>query len=424
MFRARLFAIVGILCLLVPHAVLGATIEIEYWGMWGGRHLGYETAVIERFNEEYAGRYRVVGLEMDVHEQLPVAIAGGVMPGVVKIDRFRTASYAHAGLIQSLQPFIERDGFDVSAFYPATIAEGTYNGEVYAIPWDTDTRALYYNKDIFAESGLDPNAPPRTWEEVAEYNRRLERYGPDGNLVQAGLLEDKGNWGAIGWLLSAGVPLLDESGRRVLWNTTEAEQALEYMQSSRRRYGGAEVDALWDGPGFPNGAVAMVLNVSGYAGNLETVAPDLNFGLAFPPRPAGLEHEPVSWSGGFAFAMPVGLSEEEKEAAWAFIKFWGSHWAQMQMAMNARYIPSLASAARDPDLWDRFPEIAFFAEVMPYSKWRPVSPFGGAVWDFISEMHEAITQGDGNVPVRALLEDTARRAQAHLDEAWAREERK
>lgn len=418
--RVRLFALVTVLSFLLVPAAVGAPVEIEYWGMWGGRHLGYETAVIEKFNEEYAGRYRVVGMEMDVHAQLPVAIAGGVMPGVVKIDRFRTASYAHAGLIQSLQRFIERDGVDVSAYYPATISEGTYDGQVYALPWDTDTRALYYNLDMFAEHGLDPNAPPKTWDDVIELNRRFERFGPDGNLTQAGLLEDKGNWGGIGWFFSADVELLDESGRRVLWNSSETERALEFMQNSRRRYGGAAVDQLWDGPGFANGGVAMVLQVSGYAGNLEASNPDLNFGLAFPPRPEGLESVPVSWSGGFAFAMPVGISEEEQEAAWAFIKFWGSHWAQMQMAVNARYLPSLASAGRDPELWERFPEIAFFAQVLPYSRWRPVSPFGAAIWDFISEMSNSVAQGDGNTAVRAVIEDTARRAQAYLDEAWGR----
>jgi len=420
--RARLLVVVAAVCLLLSVAVTAAPVEIEYWGMWAGRHLGYETAVIDKFNEEYEGRYRVVGIEMDVHEQLPVAVAAGVGPGVVKIDRFRTASYAHAGLIQSLQPFVERDGVDLSAFYPATISEATFDGHVYALPWDTDTRALYYNKDMFAEHGLDPDSPPRTWDDVTELNRTFERFGSDGNLTQAGLLEDRGNWGGIGWLFSAGVELLDESGRQVLWNTTQAEQALEFMQGSRRRYGSQAVNALWDGPGFPNRGVAMALQVSGYAGNLETNAPDLNYGLAFPPRPEGLEDEPVSWSGGFAFSMPVGLSEEEKEAAWAFIKFWGSHWAQMQMAVNARYLPSLASAGRDPELWDRFPEIMFFSQVLPYSKWRPVSPFGDAVWGYISEISNSIIQGNGDTPVRSVLEDTARRAQAFLDEAWGRVE--
>lgn len=46
---------------------------------------------------------------------------------------------------------------------------------LYALPWDTDARVIYYNKEHFREAGLDPEKPPRTIEELDEYADKLTK---------------------------------------------------------------------------------------------------------------------------------------------------------------------------------------------------------------------------------------------------------
>ena len=67
--------------------------------------------------------------------------------------------FAEAGLVRNIAPELEgewKESFAVQSaldFY-------SLNGEAYGVPWSWGAVGLFYNKDLFAEAGLDPNAPP------------------------------------------------------------------------------------------------------------------------------------------------------------------------------------------------------------------------------------------------------------------------
>src|SRR5438105_12952852 len=56
----------------------------------------------------------------------------------------------------------------LQSFYPALMANGSYKGKVYGIPFQRSTIVMYWNKDAFKEAGLDPEKAPATWDEVAK----------------------------------------------------------------------------------------------------------------------------------------------------------------------------------------------------------------------------------------------------------------
>ena len=56
-------------------------------------------------------------------------------------------------------------------FYPALMANGTYKGKVYGIPFQRSTIVLYWNKDAFKEAGLDPEKAPTNWDEMRRWRR-------------------------------------------------------------------------------------------------------------------------------------------------------------------------------------------------------------------------------------------------------------
>src|SRR5919205_3387767 len=51
----------------------------------------------------------------------------------------------------------------LKSFYPALMANGTYKGKVYGIPFQRSTIVMYWNKEAFKEAGLDPEKAPSTW---------------------------------------------------------------------------------------------------------------------------------------------------------------------------------------------------------------------------------------------------------------------
>ena len=71
-------------------------------------------------------------------------------------------------------------------------AEGQciYQGEHFCLPWGTDTYALFWNKDLFEDAGLDPEQPPQTLEELAEYAQKLTITEDDGSISQVGFIPD------------------------------------------------------------------------------------------------------------------------------------------------------------------------------------------------------------------------------------------
>src|SRR3546814_7600708 len=68
-------------------------------------------------------------------------------------------------------------------FDPATYIQSvtgyytTTDGQMLSFPFNSSTPVMYYNKDAFKKAGLDPENPPKTWEEMAVALPKLTEIG-------------------------------------------------------------------------------------------------------------------------------------------------------------------------------------------------------------------------------------------------------
>ncbi len=46
-----------------------------------------------------------------------------------------------------------------------------------SMPFNSSTPILYYNKNVFKKAGLDPNTPPKTWEDVEAFSKKIMTSG-------------------------------------------------------------------------------------------------------------------------------------------------------------------------------------------------------------------------------------------------------
>src|SRR4029077_9404971 len=84
--------------------------------------------------------------------KLLTSIRGGAAPDVYMADRFTVAQRAAEGVLDQLP-----DGTaNASDYLPFAWAETQYQGHTYALPFDTDARVLWYNKDMITAAGQDP----------------------------------------------------------------------------------------------------------------------------------------------------------------------------------------------------------------------------------------------------------------------------
>lgn len=285
--------------------------------------------------------------------------AGSGMPDVIVEDRPQLPQRAQDSIAMNLQPFIDRDNFDMSAFWDFTVSEATADdGNVYGIPFETDVRVLFWNKQLFEQAGLDPNDPPETWDELEEYARALEVQAADGSWERIGFMPSykvgPDFWAYTnGWnQVVDGRPNYDDPA--FIETLTWVKEWIDYyggyqdVQNFAASYGAAPNDL------FMSGAVPMIVDVAGYLSQLSFYRPrvtldddsqvNMEWGVSFIPYNV----EKGNWSGGFALAIPEG--SPNADAAWEFIKCASSAEGQASWARDTYAIPTNREAATIPEL--------------------------------------------------------------------------
>lgn len=111
-------------------------------------------------------------------ETLNMLNSSGQGPDVYEILREWLTSYVFKNYIADLTPFMEEDFLKQFPAWAMDIAKNPlYKGKFYALPSNQITYRLVYNKDLFAASGLDPERPPQTLEELKNSAKIISDYG-------------------------------------------------------------------------------------------------------------------------------------------------------------------------------------------------------------------------------------------------------
>jgi multiple sugar transport system substrate-binding protein len=348
------------------------------------------------------------------------AVAAGTgMPDVIVESRQELAQRAADNIETNLGELASRDGIDGAQFWPFTWQEALVDGEPYGIPFETDVRVLYWNKQAFAEVGLDPEKPPTTWEELWAYADKLDKKNEDGSWARIGFHPDLGNGGWNVWSRTNGATLVQDG--KPFANDPKIVETLDWIKTWYDRYGGydafQEFRSSFGAPpndAFMSGKVAMIMDINGYSSALNFYDPRLevtkadgtteqqriNVGVGDLPYSDSYGQR-ASWSGGFALSIPVGAANPE--AAWEFIKCatgpeGAASWSRDTYAMSANVVAAQDPALLGDDRWQ------FFLEAMKYSQGTTIVPtyvnWGGE----IDQRREAIFKGE-------------RSAQEALDEA-------
>lgn len=163
----------------------GAATEIQFWH-------SMESALGERVNEiankfnASQSEYKIVPIYKGNYEQgLAAGIAAfraGNAPAILQVYEVGTATMMQAH--KAVKPVwqVMKDAgvpFDEKAFVPtvASYYGDSKSGHLISMPFNSSTPVLYYNKDAFKKAGLDPNKPPRTWQDVSDDAGKLKASG-------------------------------------------------------------------------------------------------------------------------------------------------------------------------------------------------------------------------------------------------------
>ncbi len=204
----------------------------------------------------------------------------------------------------------------LNSFYPALMANGQIEGQTWGIPFQRSTIVAYYNKDLFRAAGLDPEAPPTTWDELISTGKALTKDDAYGLMIPS--------TGYPYWMFQAlaiqnGKEVMSNDGLTTYFDDETVVDTLEFWQSLSTEHGIMPTGTVEWGTlrqAFLEGQTAMMWHSTG---NLTAVKKNasFDFGVAMLPGNVRLG----SPTGGGNFYVFKETSDEERAAALKLIQF-------------------------------------------------------------------------------------------------------
>jgi len=413
MFKHSLLAATALA--LVAPAAASAQTEIQWWHAMGGRLGELVEEIAANFNASQSDYVVVPSFRGTYAETMNGAIAAfraGEQPAIVQVFEVGTGTMMAAeGAVYPIYQLMadHHANFDPAAYLPAVVGYYTDpDGNMLSFPFNSSTPILYYNKDIFAAAGLDPNTPPRTWADMETMSRQIISSG----AASCGFTTRWPSWVHLeNFLAWHNLPLATQQNGFAGFDTelvlNQQAPLIRHWENLARWQsegvfswagGGAGPDA---GPKFYSGECAMMMESSaGRAGVLSNATFNVGYGMMpYYDDVAGAPQNSII--GGATLWVLTGQSQAQYEGVARFFEFLSQPEQQAWWHQNTGYLPITQAAydlTREQGYYDANPGADISIQQMnlnpPTENSRGLR-FGNFVQirDVISEEMEAMITG-------------------------------
>ena len=275
---------------------------IQWWVGWGNL-----TAAVEKMQEtdefkEMMGNNTLEFKPSVSQDALLTALAGGTAPDGASNTDYPGLFYR--GVLLPVDEMVATSSIlKEEEFQPELWQSAIYDGKLIGVPtlegymwW-----GLNYNAQAVAEAGLDPEAPPQTWDAVLEWHRALTKFDDAGNLQQMGLDPYDAMAGETDFASQSfgGFNWWDEQNRQINLNNDAMVQCLETCGEFIKivgpdKFAGMRQDQNLGGWGAAFNAGIQTMIIEGYWHPGETVI----------QKPEIAEHNRSTWA-----PVPVGRQD-------------------------------------------------------------------------------------------------------------------
>jgi multiple sugar transport system substrate-binding protein len=392
----------------VPMIARQAKTPVVFWTQSTAESLTAQQKLVDAFNAQSQDTEvtltQIPPGEVTDSAKLITAVRGGTGPDAYYLDRFIVSERAAGGLLQDLTPLMEAagDNPDLKASHiEFTANEAMWDGKPYALPFDTDVRALYYNKQLLQAGGVDPAEfdaanGPMLWDRVKEIAVSLNKTDANGNFTQMGFVPwlNQGQHYTYGF--SWGGNFFNQESCEVTPDDEKVVEAGNWIYNFAAEVGPEPIQAFIQAserPGAPptdspfvQKRLAMMLTGDWYIATMAQYVPDVDYGITFIPVPSeGMES--TTWAGGWSTVIPQGA--KEPEAAYRFMSYFCGPEGQRTYAVDTAHVPTLTELQADKSIFDER-HLFFVNELLPTTRNRPPLPVGAKYWDELEDAWDKI----------------------------------
>jgi multiple sugar transport system substrate-binding protein len=337
-----------------------------------------------------------ISLEMqsweNINDVIRTKVQAGQAPDILSIDAF--SAYAQDGLLYSADQILSAD--TIADFQPSFVQNATMDGKQYGFPLIASARALMINNKIFTAAGLDPNSPPKTWDDLKAAAQKIVdlNQGYYGYGMPLGSEEAQAELAV--WLFGNGGSYGDATTLTI--DTPQNEEAVQYMRSM------IDAGLTEPDPGstqrtpminnlFMQDKIGMVVGLPPFVGMFASDAPNLDYSIAPLPTKTG---DPATL-GVADHLMAFNNGDANKGAAiGAFLDFFYSQANYVKFVDTEGFLPVTKSGAAGTT----HTEFAIFNQLLPSAKFYPsINPKWGQTQGLIQQNIGNIVTKD---PVQVL----------------------
>jgi len=354
--------------------------EILFWQAMGGPLGDALAELVQEFNNTHPN-INVKSVNMGnytaLSQKLMASIQTGNQPDVAQAYEAWIANMLEGEVIVPIEEFIKDDpNFgedDMNDIYPVFINSNTMDGKLVSFPFNKSVRVQYYNKDILFQNDMDPNKPPKTWDEFRSYCQKLTQ-DTDGNgkIDQYGTTVKISAWQFENLLLQAGGEIMNEDNTKPLFNSDAGVQALEYFTNILNKDKTGYLS-----PGYEGQKDFTAQKVAFYEDSSVSMAFMLRTGINFNMGISAIPIKETKKNIISGTNVVIFKNEEDKKkekAAWEFVKWFTDTEQTARWSELTYYMPVRKSAMQVEALQKRIasnPEIASVYEQLDHATFEP-----------------------------------------------------
>jgi multiple sugar transport system substrate-binding protein len=332
-------------------------------------------------------------------------------PDVYFHDTFQVNADVAAGKLAPLDDYL-KTWPDWASQYPDSVKQAAKgpDGKIYGVPISTDTRGLWYSKDVFAKAGIATPWQPKTWADVLAAARTIKQKVP--GVVPFSMYSTKPHGEGTTMqgfeMLLYGTPggtLFDDSQKKWVTSGKGITDSLAFVNTVyRENLGPKAADAFNPKLGekialewFPSGKVGIDLDGnwlgSAWKPGGTKPWPEWTEKIGWTPMPTQNGEAPgaVSMSGGWVMAMSA--YAKDKKDAWDFISTTTSKDNTLIYTVGTGDLSPRKDVAADPKYAANNPAVKFWTDLASVTHYRPAFEVYPKVSAEVQKVMEAMTTG-------------------------------
>ncbi|SMC28030.1 carbohydrate ABC transporter substrate-binding protein, CUT1 family (TC 3.A.1.1.-) [Clostridium acidisoli DSM 12555] len=326
-------------------------VQITFWHAMSGKNGQALTKMVNDFNSshkdikvtaQFQGKY-----DEEINKLKSAEKANGA-PDIAQVYDIGTRFMIDSKWAVPMQTLIDNDKYDTSSLEPNLLSYYTVDKKLYSMPFNSSTPIVYYNKNAFKEAGLDPNKPPKTFEELEKDAKALTKKDSSGNVTQYGFSMAIYGWFFEQFLVKQGKDYANNGNGR-----TSSATAVDFDKNG----GGLNVLNEWKKlvqsgyagnfgrneddteNAFIAGKTAMYIeSTADLTSDLSAIGGRFDLGTAALPSFDGIDNGGVSIGGASLWVLKNKDTAKQK-AAFEFIKYMVSPEEQAYWNTQTGYFP-------------------------------------------------------------------------------------